>query len=78
MGLLRGIRRLTRKSGHALTAGFGELDAVFLPERHHQLDGVKSLKSMSVMRDDTEAGAPPFGVDLNSGTAVIKPRPPRQ
>jgi hypothetical protein len=74
MGLLSGIRRITRKSAHAMTASFGELDAVFLPERHHQLDGVKSLKSMSVMRDDGDSGAPPYPVDLASGTAVIRLR----
>jgi len=61
------------KSAGVLSAGMGELDAFFLPERRHQLDGLKSMKSMSMMRDDKEAGAPP-PVDLGSGTAVIKVR----
>jgi Family of unknown function (DUF6191) len=57
-----------------LSASFGELDSFFLPERRHQLDAVKSMKSMSTMRDDNEASAPPRAVDLGSGTAVIKVR----
>jgi hypothetical protein len=57
-----------------LSASFGELDSFFLPERRHQLDNLKRMKSMSTMRDDEEAGAPPRAVDLGSGTAVIKVR----
>ena len=72
MGLLSALRRIGRKPAHALTAGFGELDSFFLPERRHQLDAAKSLKSMSVMRGDQESGAPPNRPDLAAGTAVVK------
>ncbi len=74
MGLLRWSRNAAGKSAGALSAGLGEVDACYLPERRHQLDTLKLMKSMSTMRDDTEAGAPPRPVDLGSGTAVIKVR----
>ena len=74
MGLLRWFRKSAGRSAKVLSASFGELDAFFLPERRHQLDALKSMKSMSTMRDDEEAGAPGRAVDLGSGTAVIKVR----
>jgi len=72
VGLRKWFRNSVGKSAGALSAGLGELDAFYLPERRHQLDGLKRMKSMSMMRDDEEAGAPPRPVDLGSGTAVIK------
>jgi Family of unknown function (DUF6191) len=76
VGLLGWFRKSAGKSARVLSSSFGELDSFFLPERRHQLDAAKSMKSMSTMRDDEEAGAPPRAVDLSSGTAVIKVRKP--
>jgi hypothetical protein len=75
MGLLRWLRGGDSSTpGVAATAaGLGALEGILNPAKQQQIE---NLQTLAVLRDDdAESAAPRRPVDLDTGTAVI--RPPR-
>ncbi|MGO1051929.1 DUF6191 domain-containing protein [Crossiella sp. CA198] len=68
--LIRHRRR--RRGGTPITATYvNELTAMFYGTKRDELD---HRQSMSMMREDQVQGAPPpLGIDLDRGTAVLRP-----
>jgi len=66
------VRRRRNRSGTPLTAtyvdGFTEM---FYGSKRMERD---HRDSMSMMRDEDDEGAPPLGIDLDRGVAVLRPR----
>ncbi|MEU0033551.1 MULTISPECIES: DUF6191 domain-containing protein [unclassified Streptomyces] len=60
------------RQGQISATGFEQLHASLSPGKQHEL---KERQSALVMRDDEEDGAPAHRttVDLNAGTAVVRP-----
>ncbi|HEV3359707.1 MAG TPA: DUF6191 domain-containing protein [Pseudonocardiaceae bacterium] len=57
-----------RRTGMPVSAtGFDTLDAVFTDRRAE----FEQRVTHSMWREDAEAGAPPFGVDLDTGRATL-------
>ncbi len=68
-------RRKLKRPGTPISATYvNELTAMFYGTKRMELD---HRDSMSMMRDEEAQGAPPgLGVDLDSGTATLRPEPP--
>lgn len=67
------LRRQRRKgrAGTPFTATYvNEFTAIFYGTKRMELD---HRDSMSMMREEDAQGGPPLGIDLDSGTAVLRP-----
>lgn len=64
-------RRRRSRPGPTLSATYvNEITALFYGSKRTELD---HRDSWSMMREDDSEGAPPLGIDLNSGTAMLRP-----
>ena len=71
LGLYETRKRRAHHTGPTLSGTYAdELTAFFYGTKRVELD---HRDSWSVMREDDSEGAPPLGVDLDSGTVVLPP-----
>ena len=63
-------RRHPRTGMPVSAAGFDTLDAVFTDRRAE----FEQRVTQSMWREDADQGAPPFGVDLDNGSATLPKR----
>jgi hypothetical protein len=71
VGLLQWLRAKDQATGGMVGMGLSEIDGFFIGAHRRAKD---DLKSMTFQRNDADAGAPPFTVDLDRGIAVVRRR----
>jgi hypothetical protein len=71
LGLYETRKRRARHTGPTMSGTYvDEVTALFYGTKRVELD---HRDSWSMMREDDSEGAPPLGVDLDSGTVVLPP-----